>query len=66
MADMFPTSRAVLEKRGLYTGLRPIVGESRLLAVGQHLKHFDDIKNATHALRLDIAARYLVLMNRID
>ena len=61
MAAVFPKSRTVLETRRLYTGLRPIPGENRLLVVGQHLKHFNGIQKAAHALRLDIAARYPLL-----
>ncbi|MFT5506244.1 MAG: glycine/D-amino acid oxidase-like deaminating enzyme [Gammaproteobacteria bacterium] len=63
MAELFPASRTMLETRRLYTGLRPIVGENRLLVVGQHLKHFGDLSTAAYALRLDIAARYPALAN---
>ncbi|MFT5113439.1 MAG: glycine/D-amino acid oxidase-like deaminating enzyme [Parasphingorhabdus sp.] len=58
MQRVFPKGRTVLETRRLYTGIRPIVGENRLLVVGQHLKHFKNEESAADALRLDMSARY--------
>jgi len=63
MERVFPTARTVLETRRLYTGIRPLVGENRLLVVSQHLVQFASPVEAAHALRKDLEARYPELAN---
>ena len=55
---ILPRARTVLETRRLYTALRPVVGESRFLVVGQHLVNHRSEVAAAAALRRDLAVRY--------
>ena len=58
IAAVVPTGRTVLETRRLYTGLRPIEHENRLLAVGRHMQRFADEADAAQAVGQDLAVRY--------
>lgn len=58
VGEILPRARTVLETRRLYTALRPVVGEDRLLAVGQHLVNHRSEAVAAAALRRDLAVRY--------
>ena len=56
--EIIPRARTVLETRRLYTALRPVVGEERLLVVGQHLVEHRSEAVAAASLRRDLAVRY--------
>ncbi len=56
--QVFPRDRTVLETRRLYTGIRPVVGENRLLVVGQHLRQFADPQSMAIGLQRDLGVRY--------
>ena len=56
--SVFPKHRTTLETRRLYTALRPVDPENRLLAVSRHLCHYDDVTRAAAEVKADVLVRY--------
>lgn len=55
LRSVLPTGRLLLETVTLYTGLRPIEAENRLVVVGRHLFAYEDPAQAAADVRQQIA-----------
>lgn len=56
--SVVPKHRTVLETRRLYTAMRPIDPENRLIVVSRHFCRYRNIHKAAYELKEDILVRY--------